>query len=132
MLANHVMNIVAKIGDWVKNHRRDLWVGTCLALATWSAYNVGRLRAAHEQAPAAIALQEGTPTPTPATIHVRAIPRGPAHTDPRVVASKTSTSKKYHFTWCTGASKIKEANKLWFATAQAAQAAGYTLAANCH
>lgn len=51
--------------------------------------------------------------------------------DARVVASKSSSSKKYHYTWCSGASRIKEENKLWFDNELAAQSAGYSLADNC-
>ena len=51
--------------------------------------------------------------------------------DPRVVASKNSTTKKYHFTWCPSAKKIKEENKLWFDNEETAIKAGYALAGNC-
>ncbi len=51
--------------------------------------------------------------------------------DPRVVVSKSSSSKVYHYTWCSGASRIKLQNQRWFDTAGAAEAAGYTLAGNC-
>lgn len=46
-----------------------------------------------------------------------------------VVASKTGS--KYHYPSCPGAKQIKEANKITFPTPQAAEAAGYSLAANC-
>jgi hypothetical protein len=46
-----------------------------------------------------------------------------------VVASKNGT--KYFFPWCGGAKLIKEENKVWFASANAAKAAGYAPAANC-
>ncbi len=45
------------------------------------------------------------------------------------VASKTGT--KYHLPWCSGARRIKVENKVWFATKEEAEAAGYTPAANC-
>lgn len=47
----------------------------------------------------------------------------------RVVASKNS--KSYHFLWCSGAKRIKEENKITFASEQEAQSQGYTLASNC-
>lgn len=50
-------------------------------------------------------------------------------TDQKVVASKNSTS--YHFSWCSGAKKIKEENKIIFASEQEAQSKGLTLASNC-
>ena len=46
-----------------------------------------------------------------------------------VVASKSGST--YHLPWCPGAAQIKEENKVWFATPQAAQAAGYRPAKNC-
>lgn len=46
-----------------------------------------------------------------------------------IVASKGG--KKYYFVWCKGAENIKEKNKRFFKTENAAQSAGYTLAASC-
>lgn len=46
-----------------------------------------------------------------------------------VVASKNGT--KYYLPSCAGADRISSANKVWFASAQAAALAGYTPAANC-
>ena len=46
-----------------------------------------------------------------------------------VVASKNGA--KYHYLHCAGSKQIKEENKLAFASAAAAEAAGYTLASNC-
>jgi len=38
---------------------------------------------------------------------------------------------KYHLPWCSSASRIKEENKVWFATVEDAESAGYTPAGNC-
>lgn len=46
-----------------------------------------------------------------------------------VVVSKNG--KKYHFPWCSGAQRMKEENKKWFSTIEAARESGYTPAANC-
>lgn len=45
------------------------------------------------------------------------------------VASKSGT--KYHLPWCGSAKRIKDENKIWFATKEDAEKAGYTPAANC-
>ncbi len=45
------------------------------------------------------------------------------------VASKSGA--KYHLPWCSGAQRIKEENKVWFATKEEAESAGYEPAANC-
>lgn len=48
----------------------------------------------------------------------------------KVLASKNG--KKFYYPWCSGVSRIKEVNRVYFASANEAQAAGYTQAANCH
>lgn len=47
----------------------------------------------------------------------------------RFVASKNGT--RYYLPACSGATRISEKNKVWFASAAAAEARGYTPAANC-
>ena len=46
-----------------------------------------------------------------------------------IVASRNGT--KYYFTWCTGASRIAEKNRVYFATAALAEVKGLSKAANC-
>jgi len=70
------------------------------------------------------AAQNGSDKPLPATTAKKAV-------DLRVVVSKSASSKLYHFTWCSGAKRIKEENKVWFNTEAEAVAAGYSLAGNC-
>ncbi len=45
------------------------------------------------------------------------------------VASKSG--KKYYLPTCSGVARIKEVNRVWFATKEDAEAAGLTPAANC-
>jgi hypothetical protein len=47
----------------------------------------------------------------------------------QVVASKTGA--KYYLPWCATAKRIKPENQVWFASQDAAKAAGYEPAANC-
>ena len=46
-----------------------------------------------------------------------------------IVVSKSGA--KYHYPWCSGASRMKEENKIWFNSTEEARRAGYTPAANC-
>lgn len=46
-----------------------------------------------------------------------------------IVASRNGS--KYHRTDCSGAKQIKDENKVYFNTVEAARAAGYSPAANC-
>jgi len=48
----------------------------------------------------------------------------------KYVASKNGSA--YHLPWCSGAQRIKESNKVWFDTTEAAEAAGYRAASNCN
>ena len=47
----------------------------------------------------------------------------------QVIASKSGT--KYYLPTCAGASRISDANKIYFNSAELARAAGYSPAANC-
>ena len=46
-----------------------------------------------------------------------------------IVASKSGT--KYYYTWCSGVSRIKEENKIYFKTTEEARARGLTPASGC-
>ena len=46
-----------------------------------------------------------------------------------VVASKSGM--KYYLPWCSGVERISDSNKVWFSSAEAARAVGYTPASNC-
>ena len=47
----------------------------------------------------------------------------------KIVAAKSGTT--YYFTWCSGAKRISEANKVWFTSQTEAEKAGYKKAINC-
>jgi hypothetical protein len=51
------------------------------------------------------------------------------NTQGMLVASKSGT--KYYYPWCSGASRIKEENKIWFNSIEEARAKGLTPASNC-
>lgn len=140
--------MIAKIVSWVKSRVYEFFLVGVVVLIAVISYNLGRIKVSAK--PALKVGQDATifnavsgsaggsnpagssgagessgPKPilkTPALVPVR---------DLRVVVSKTSDSKKYHYSWCSGAKQIKPENQIWFATAQAAEAAGYTLAGNC-
>ncbi|MEN9647778.1 MAG: Metal binding domain of Ada [Candidatus Parcubacteria bacterium] len=69
---------------------------------------------------------------------------GPVFTDSTTGATKSSvigtlttvyaskTGKKYYYNDCSGLARIKEANRVSFASAALAEQAGYTIAAHCH
>jgi hypothetical protein len=136
--------MLAKAGQFVKSlpgllkpYAFDLFLLACVVLISVISYNLGRI---HTLQNAAIGAGESTlstgaskaPIAHNSVVKPKVSPTPKVPRDPRVVASKASSSKVYHFTWCSGASRIKESNKLWFAGEAEAQAAGYTLAGNCN
>lgn len=56
-------------------------------------------------------------------------PEPPILSGGQYVGSKKGS--KYHLPWCAGAKAIKEENKIWFASKEEAEKAGYTPAGNC-
>ena len=43
----------------------------------------------------------------------------------------SSNGSVYHYPWCSGALRIKEENKIWFASIADAESKGYKPASNC-
>ncbi len=128
--------MLSKFLTFVKQYQEPIYLGLCIILVGVIGYNIGRINTLSRGAPQAAEADifqtqnKGTaPTSNKTSSKMMAAPV--VHTDMRVLASKKSKSKLYHFTWCSGAKSIKEENKLWFDTAEAAQIAGYTLAGNC-
>lgn len=74
--------------------------------------------------PARVSLQQSFSPPVPVTEESNT-----PVAQQLVVASKSGS--KYHLPDCPSASQIKADNKIEFASAQQAEAAGYTPAANC-
>jgi len=116
-----------------KTHQHGLFIGLCLTLTAGIGYNIGRISAMHSSVEVGTVAEVGagvskTPNSAP---QIKITQPSPILTDPRVVASKAAGSKLYHYSWCSGAKRIKETNKLWFSTEEEAISAGYTLAGNC-
>lgn len=129
--------IIARIGDFVKHQKDAIWRLFVLALIGWSAYNLGLIQAQKgvtpAQSSALLQVRTSVVSQSPTTSGQGSAQKSPSpsRSDPRVVVSKTSSSKKYHHAWCSSGDRIKEENRIWFPTAEAAQTAGYTLAGNC-
>lgn len=101
----------------------------CVALMSFISFNLGKLNAL-KKTPVTITGEKADVYSASNQTGGIKTNQKPALIDKRVVASKNSD--KYHFTWCSGAKRIKEENKIWFANEATAQAAGYTKAVNCN
>lgn len=106
-----------------------LFIALLLVVLVVTAFGLGRLA------------ERAAQTPNPTSVSVAADHNERTSTSSRLeqavndtsdiqyVASKSGT--KYHLPWCPGAQQMKESNKIYFDSKTAAEAAGYTPAANC-
>lgn len=95
---------------------RDMLIISILILASSASFGLGYLAGLDAGQGSGVAGVEEFPGTT-------------ASTTGQIVASKGGT--KYYFLSCAGASRISDANKVWFASPDAAEEAGYSLATNC-
>ena len=110
-----------KCKSFVGRVPRDMLIISILILASSASFGLGYL--AGLDAGVGVPLPELTGALSQSAASVSTSAAG------RIVASKGGT--KYYFLSCAGASRISDANKVWFASVDAALSAGYTLAANC-
>ncbi len=124
--------ILSKLASFVKFRQKDIFLVFCIVLISIISYNLGRINAL-KKTPVTITEGREQKADVYSATGIKKAGLKPSTApvlDKRVVASKNSD--KYHFTWCSGAKRIKEENKIWFNSAQEAESRGYTLAGNCN
>ncbi len=117
-MRGRITEIVAKY----KGHLELLFLPAILVLVGLSAFGLGRISAMGEEGRGLVIY--GVEAQTAAAASAAESPQAKAY-----VASKSGT--KYYLPSCSGAARIKEENKVWFATIAQAEAAGYTKASGC-
>ncbi len=93
-----------------------------------ASFGLGRLSALESSRPA-VSVYEAPAAAASATGVVPKEKIAPMQAGGQVVASKSG--EVYYFPWCGGATRISAANKVTFASADAAKKAGYRAAKNC-
>ncbi len=108
---------------------KKLFLSLIIILVASLSFGIGRLSVAGKREPIKIEYNQELTTNNsqPTTNIASAITATQSNTT--VITSKNGT--KYHYLNCPGAKQIKEENKIVFASPSLAEAAGYTLAANC-
>lgn len=129
MLANYI----EKVKNWNKKNQSDLFIAAIIFLIGIIGFGLGRLSVVWpEKEP--IRIENPTKTgehaneETPGK-NVEKSAGVMNAVQEKYVASKSGTA--YHFPWCPGAQKIKEANKIWFSSKEEAEKRGYKPAGNC-
>ncbi|MBI2056242.1 MAG: hypothetical protein HYT37_02585 [Candidatus Sungbacteria bacterium] len=122
-----------KVKAWVINSQNDLFIAVIIFLVGIIGFGLGRLSIVWPQSepitieePEEAGNKKEEKNTTSEGRESSAIINS---TQGRYVASKSGSA--YHFPWCPGAQKIKEANKIWFNSKEEAEAKGYKAAGNC-
>ena len=144
--------MLSKFFQLIKSRQHELFLGSCIVLIAVISYNLGQINSlkktpisVKESAGLKADIYNATNNEQPTTNNLKtqnSKPQSPAQNgrgslnkverqklDTRVVVSKNSD--KYHYSWCSGAKRIKPENQIWFNSAQEAEAKGYVLAGNC-
>lgn len=109
-----IQNILQKIKALPSRFWDDLFLVVAIFLIALASFGLGRLSVLYEQKePIQILYSE----------------EGGEAREENYIASLSGS--RYHLPWCPGAQSIKEENKIWFESEEAAEIAGYTPAANC-
>ena len=123
--------MIAKIVKFIKAYRSELVTGIGIIAISVISFNLGQLRAGERVAKIPITITAPSGAVGPLGSELSGPTAKPQPRDPTVVASKAASSHLYHFTWCSGAKRIAEKNKITFPNESAAISAGYSLAGNC-
>ena len=117
---------------WIKTNEKDLFLATVIILVATISFGLGRLsKIREEKTPIMIeSVTSAVSSPTyDVELRHRMSGSGNNNSDKIFVASRNG--KKYYYAWCESANVIKEANRIWFSTADEAEKAGYQPSANC-
>lgn len=110
----------------------DMFLGAVIILVAFGSFGLGRLSKI-EGAKTPIRI-ENAPEITPETftgVVTKENSAGFAMSKEGVSLVGSKNGTKYHYTWCAGAQKITEANRIYFTSKEDAVARGYTPASNC-
>ncbi|NUQ57380.1 MAG: hypothetical protein HUT38_02765 [Candidatus Paceibacter sp.] len=125
-MLSEMTNLCKRAKEWLKVNERDLFLAAVIVLVAAISFGLGRLSKIREEK-TPIIIESASSTPD--FDETRRSPVSTQAQDKIFVASKNG--KKYYYAWCESAQKIKESNRVWFATKEEAEKSGYEPAANC-
>lgn len=126
-----------RLFEWIKTNNKELYLSAVIILVATISFGLGRLSKIREEKTPITIENVGTSTEIIANASNKNVTEkmleqnfGNISESPKIfVASRNG--KKYYYAWCESANVIKEQNRIWFATKDAAEKAGYQPAANC-
>lgn len=105
--------MLAKITAFVKQHHSEFILGIAILCITLISFNVGRMSVSQAGVPQASSGETAGSELSGLTAKISSTAT-PKPKDPTVIASKASSSKLYHFTYCSGSQRIADKNKISF------------------
>lgn len=110
---------------------RKVFLALVILLVALLSFGVGRLTGTGKGEPIKIeydpSLSSVYESSSQTASVINAVAAGKSSSD----VSASSNGKKYYYPNCSGLKRISEANLITFSSPEAAEASGYTLAANC-
>ncbi|MEK7082374.1 MAG: hypothetical protein AAB915_01720 [Patescibacteria group bacterium] len=127
-----ILDRLEKVKAWCNANKSDLFAAALIFLVGMGGFGLGRLSVLwQDKMPLEIIEPEqGNEAAVSSASVVQSKPKPrPAPARGKFVGSRSGSA--YHYPWCPGAQRIKEENKIWFATKEEAEAKGYKPAGNC-
>ena len=133
--------MLTQIGEWFKTifafvGRRDIYTILIIVFVSAASFGLGKLsQDPIEKAPVrienAFPSVEIVKTNEVSASVIESVDQGAVSGAVQGSFVGSKNSDKYHYPWCSGAQRIKEENKVWFASREEATEAGYIPAKNC-
>jgi len=127
MIISYLTEKIKQGKAWFSENEKELLFAGLVIVGMTLAYGLGRLSKFEASQPPVTITLPSTTDMVAAISSVASVPTSNTEQG-KITASKNGS--KYYFPWCNSAN-IKQANRIYFDNEAAAQAKGYTLAANC-
>ena len=119
-----------KVKIWCRENSQDLFIAGIIFFTGLSSFGLGRF-SAHISQNLPLTVIESVNDPASVLIPVNTI-----HPQTDIEKSPTSVFASrngmvYYYTWCSGAKRVKEENRVWFPSSKEAEQAGLTRASTC-
>ena len=120
--------MIPKLIKFCKENNKELYLTAVIILVATISFGLGRLsKIREEKTPITI---ENVGTSTEIIVNTSSQPstllqRGRLTADASKIFVASRNGKKYYYAWCESAKVIKEANRVWFSTADEAEKSGY-------
>lgn len=113
----------------LESHKNDIFTAGIIILTAVAGFGLGRLSAIYGQKKSIEIEYPKVSADKAAAVADFSNLKVLLNEEKMYIASKNSD--KYYLPWCSGVQRIKEENKIWFASKEDAEKAGYKPSANC-